>query len=96
VQGAFNIGAMIGGSIQRQLGWRPSGAIPPTSGRILAVADYLSRKAHAEGKKPLTVRDVLTGMIKAHEIQGVTAIENSYNASASIMCCWCESPRRPS
>jgi 2-methylcitrate dehydratase len=33
----------------------------------------------AEGRKPLNVRDVLTGMIKAHEIQGVTAIENSYN-----------------
>jgi 2-methylcitrate dehydratase len=43
------------------------------------VADYLSRKAAAEGRKPLTVRDLLTAMIKAHEIQGVLALENSFN-----------------
>src|ERR1700755_1582100 len=43
-------------------------------GGILAVADYLSR-----GGKALKVRDVLTAMIKAHEIQGVLALENSYN-----------------
>src|SRR3984885_4765250 len=48
-------------------GWRPSGG-------ILAVADYLSR-----GGQRVVVRDVLTGMIKAHEIQGVLALENSFN-----------------
>ena len=48
-------------------------------GGILAVADYLSRKARAEGGEPLLMRDVLTAMIKAHEVQGVLALENSYN-----------------
>jgi 2-methylcitrate dehydratase len=48
-------------------------------GGILAVADYLSRTRQAEGKAPLTIRDVLTAMIKAHEIQGVLALENSFN-----------------
>jgi 2-methylcitrate dehydratase len=43
-------------------------------GAILAIADYLSRSG-----KPLKVRDVLTAMIKAHEIQGVLALENSFN-----------------
>ncbi len=48
-------------------------------GGILMVADWLSRNAVATGKPPLTVRDVLTAMIKAHEIQGVIALENSFN-----------------
>jgi 2-methylcitrate dehydratase len=48
-------------------------------GGILSLADYLSRKAKMEGAKPLTVRDVLTAMVKAHEIQGVLALENSFN-----------------
>ncbi|MFN3164819.1 MAG: bifunctional 2-methylcitrate dehydratase/aconitate hydratase, partial [Pseudohongiellaceae bacterium] len=48
-------------------------------GAILATADYLSRTAVARGAPPLTMRDVLTAMIKAHEIQGVLALENSYN-----------------
>src|SRR6202023_308867 len=48
-------------------------------GGILAVADYLARKAIMEGKTPPTVRDVLTGMIKAHEVQGVLALGNSFN-----------------
>lgn len=48
-------------------------------GGILAVADYLSQKNVAAGKSPLTMRDVLTAMIKAHEIQGVLALENSFN-----------------
>jgi len=48
-------------------------------GGILAVADYVSRCRVAEGKKPLAMRDVLTAMIKAHEIQGVLALENSFN-----------------
>ncbi|WP_267220432.1 bifunctional 2-methylcitrate dehydratase/aconitate hydratase [Dyella silvae] len=48
-------------------------------GSILAVADYLSRKAEREGGTPLTVRDVLTWAIKAHEIQGCYALKNSFN-----------------
>ena len=48
-------------------------------GGILAVADHLSQKRVAEGKAPLTMRDVLEAMIMAHEIQGVLALENSFN-----------------
>ena len=80
VQGAFNIGALI-----RWLDFNDTwlaaewGHPSDNLGGILAVADYLSRKAVAEGNAPLTVRDVLTGMIKAHEIQGVLALDNSFN-----------------
>jgi len=80
VQAAFNIGAMI-----RWLDFNDTwlaaewGHPSDNLGGILAVADYLSRKNVAQGQKALTVRDVLTAMIKAHEIQGVTAIENSFN-----------------
>jgi 2-methylcitrate dehydratase len=48
-------------------------------GGILAVADWLSRTAVAVGRVPLTMRAVLTAMIKAHEIQGILALENSFN-----------------
>lgn len=48
-------------------------------GGILAVADHLSQKRVAEGKSPLTMRDVLESMIMAHEIQGILALENSFN-----------------
>ncbi|MBD8872582.1 bifunctional 2-methylcitrate dehydratase/aconitate hydratase [Rhodanobacter sp. DHB23] len=48
-------------------------------GAILAVADWLDRKAGREGGKPLTVRDVLGHAIKAHEIQGCYALKNSFN-----------------
>ena len=48
-------------------------------GAILAVADWLARTNVANGKAPLTVKDVLTAAIKAHEIQGNIAIENSFN-----------------
>ena len=80
VQAAFNIGAMI-----RWLDFNDTwlaaewGHPSDNLGGILSVADYLARKAVMEGKNPLTVRDVLTGMIKAHEIQGVLALENSFN-----------------
>ena len=80
VQGAFSIGAMI-----RWLDFNDTwlaaewGHPSDNLGGILAVADYLSRKRVMEGEKPLTVRDVLTAMIKAHEIQGVLALENSFN-----------------
>src|SRR5689334_4383646 len=80
VQGAFNIGAMV-----RWLDFNDTwlaaewGHPSDNLGGILAVADYLARKSVMEGEKPLTVRDVLTAMIKAHEIQGVLALENSFN-----------------
>lgn len=80
VQAAFNIGAMI-----RWLDFNDTwlaaewGHPSDSLGGILAVADYLARKAVMEGRTPPTVRDVLTGMIKAHEIQGVLALENSFN-----------------
>lgn len=48
-------------------------------GAILAVADYLSRTRIASGKAPLQMKEVLTAMVKAHEIQGVLALENSFN-----------------
>ncbi len=80
VQAAFNIGAMI-----RWLDFNDTwlaaewGHPSDNLGGILATADWLSRTAVAAGKKPLMVRDVLTAMIKAHEIQGVIALENSFN-----------------
>jgi 2-methylcitrate dehydratase len=80
VMAAFNIGCMI-----RWLDFNDTwlaaewGHPSDNLGGILAMADYLSRQAVASGKKPLLVRDVLTGMIKAHEIQGVIALENSFN-----------------
>jgi 2-methylcitrate dehydratase len=48
-------------------------------GGILAVADFISQQRLAKGREPLVMRDVLTGMIKAHEIQGCLALENSFN-----------------
>jgi 2-methylcitrate dehydratase len=48
-------------------------------GGILAVADWLSRVALADGKAPVTMRDVLVAMVQAHEIQGCLALENSFN-----------------
>ena len=72
VQAAFNIGAMI-----RWLDFNDTwlaaewGHPSDNLGGILATADWLSRNAVAAGKPPLTMRDVLTAMIKAHEIQGV-------------------------
>jgi 2-methylcitrate dehydratase len=80
VQAAFNLGAMI-----RWLDFNDTwlaaewGHPSDNLGGILMTADWLSRTAVAAGKAPLTVRDVLTGMIKAHEIQGVIALENSFN-----------------
>jgi 2-methylcitrate dehydratase len=80
VQAAFNIGAMI-----RWLDFNDTwlaaewGHPSDNLGGILAVADYLSRRNAAQGSRPLVVKDVLTAMIKAHEIQGVTALENSFN-----------------
>jgi 2-methylcitrate dehydratase len=80
VQAAFNIGAMI-----RWLDFNDTwlaaewGHPSDNLGGILATADYLSRQARKDGRKPLVMRDVLAAMIKAHEIQGVIALENSFN-----------------
>ncbi len=80
VQAAFNIGAMI-----RWLDFNDTwlaaewGHPSDNLGGILATADWLSRAALAEGRAPLTMHDVLTAMIKAHEIQGCIALENSFN-----------------
>ena len=76
VQGAFNIGTAI-----RWLDFNDTwlaaewGHPSDNLGAILAVADWLNR---TEGKR-LTVKDILTAMIKAHEIQGCLALENSFN-----------------
>ena len=48
-------------------------------GGILATADYLSRRRVALGQAPLTMREILTAMIKAYEIQGVLALDNAFN-----------------
>ena len=80
VQAAFNIGAMI-----RWLDFNDTwlaaewGHPSDNLGGILATADWLSRTAIAEGKPPLRMKRVLTAMIKAHEIQGCIALENSFN-----------------
>jgi 2-methylcitrate dehydratase len=76
IQAAFNIGTMI-----RWLDYNDTwlaqewGHPSDNLGGILAVADYLSRK----NKSPLRMKDVFTAMIKAYEIQGVLALENSFN-----------------
>src|SRR5271157_3797505 len=80
VQAAFNIGAMI-----RWLDFNDAwlaaewGHPSDNLGGILSTADWLSRSALAGGRSPLVMRDVLTAMIKAHEIQGCIALENSFN-----------------
>jgi 2-methylcitrate dehydratase len=77
VQAAFNIGAMI-----RWLDFNDTwlaaewGHPSDNLGGILATADWISRNSL---NKPLVMREVLTAMIKAHEIQGVLALENSFN-----------------
>jgi len=80
VQAAFNIGAMI-----RWLDFNDTwlaaewGHPSDNLGGILAVGDWLSRTAVAAGEPPLLMKQVLTAMIKAHEIQGCIALENSFN-----------------
>jgi 2-methylcitrate dehydratase len=80
VTAAFNIGTQI-----RWLDFNDTwlaaewGHPSDNLGAILAVADYASRRRVAAGDPPLTVGDVLTAMIKAHEIQGVLALDHSFN-----------------
>ena len=80
VQAAFNIGTMI-----RWLDFNDTwlaaewGHPSDNLGGILAVADWCARNAEASGRTLPTMRSVLTAMIKAHEIQGCLALENSFN-----------------
>ncbi len=80
VMAAFNIGAMV-----RWLDFNDTwlaaewGHPSDNLGGILAVADYLSRQNVKAGKPPLTMGEVLAAMVKAHEIQGVIALENGFN-----------------
>src|SRR5450755_1317782 len=78
INAAFNIGTMI-----RWLDFNDTwlaaewGHPSDNLGGILAVADYLSRQALMQGRASPTVADVLTAMVRAHEIQGVLALTNS-------------------
>lgn len=80
VQAAFNIGAII-----RWLDFNDTwlaaewGHPSDNLGGILATADWLSRTKIANGEEPLKAKAVLESMIMAHEIQGVLALENSFN-----------------
>lgn len=80
IQAAFNIGAMV-----RWLDFNDTwlaaewGHPSDNLGGILAVADWISRNRVAEGKEPLIMQEVLEAMVMAHEIQGVLALENSFN-----------------
>ena len=80
VQAAFNIGTLV-----RWLDFNDTwlaaewGHPSDNLGAILATADYQNRKLLAADKAPLLMRDILTAMIKAYEIQGVLALENSFN-----------------
>jgi len=80
VQAAFNIGTMVRW-LDFNATWLAAEWGHPSDnlGGILAVADWMSRIGAAEGKPPLTMQQVLTAMIKAHEIQGCIALENSFN-----------------
>jgi len=81
VTAAFNIGTMI-----RWLDFNDTwlaaewGHPSDNLGGILAVADYVSRQARMNGENISTMKDVLTAMIKAHEIQGILALKNSFNS----------------
>lgn len=80
IQAAFNIGTMV-----RWLDFNDTwlaaewGHPSDNIGAILAVADYISRENERAGKPSLSMQEVLTAMIKAHEIQGCMALENSFN-----------------
>jgi len=80
VHGAFNIGVLV-----RYLDFNDTwlaaewGHPSDNLGAILAVADYIARSDVAEGLDALSVREILVAMVKAHEIQGVLALKNSFN-----------------
>lgn len=76
IQASFNFGAMV-----RWLDFNDTwlaaewGHPSDNLGSILMVADYLNRSQQSQ----LTLSDILQAMIKAHEIQGVLALKNSFN-----------------
>ncbi|MFX0209593.1 MAG: bifunctional 2-methylcitrate dehydratase/aconitate hydratase [Candidatus Hodarchaeota archaeon] len=80
ITAAFNIGVLI-----RWLDYNDTwlaaewGHPSDNLGAILSLADHISRKNIANGLEPLIMRDVFSCMIKAYEIQGVMALENSFN-----------------
>ncbi|HEY5719942.1 MAG TPA: 2-methylcitrate dehydratase, partial [Gammaproteobacteria bacterium] len=80
VKAAFDLGAMV-----RWLDFNDTwlaaewGHPSDNLGGILMLADHLSRRAVAAGRAPFSMHDVLTWMIKAHEIQGVLALQNGFN-----------------
>ncbi|WP_181347215.1 bifunctional 2-methylcitrate dehydratase/aconitate hydratase [Thalassobacillus sp. CUG 92003] len=80
VQAAFNIGTMVRWLDYNDCWLAQEWGHPSDNlGGILAVADYVSRRNKQEGKPPLYMKDVLEAAIKAHEIQGVLALDNSLN-----------------
>jgi 2-methylcitrate dehydratase len=100
IQAAFNIGTMV-----RWLDFNDTwlaaewGHPSDNLGGILAVADWISRTRLAAGKQPLSMKTVLEAMIKAHEIQGIMALENAFNrvgldhvvlvkAASAAVCAW--------
>lgn len=80
VNAAFNLGTMI-----RWLDFNDTwlaaewGHPSDNIGGLLSVADFISRKSIAEKKAPMTVKELLSYIVKAHEIQGVIALQNSFN-----------------
>ena len=80
VKGAFDIGCIV-----RWLDYNDTwlaaewGHPSDNLGAILSICDFISQKNVSEGKESLTMRTVLESMIMAHEIQGVLALENSFN-----------------
>ncbi|CAM2805542.1 2-methylcitrate dehydratase [Helicobacter felis] len=80
VRAAFNVGCMV-----RWLDFNDTwlakewGHPSDNLGAIWALGDYLSRLHRTQGKIPLKVKNILTAMIKAHEIQGVLALGNCFN-----------------
>jgi 2-methylcitrate dehydratase len=78
IKAAFDMGTMI-----RWLDYNDTwlakewGHPSDNLGAILAVMDFVSRRP--EYNKTYTVQDVLDAMIRAYEIQGVLALENSFN-----------------
>ncbi len=81
VTAAFNLACMVRWTDFNDTWLAAEGGHPSDNvGAILAAADYVSRANVAAGKKPLTMREVLTAVIKAYEIQGVFALENSFHS----------------
>jgi 2-methylcitrate dehydratase len=77
---AFNIGALVRWLDFNDTWLAPEWGHPSDNlGGILAVSDWISRTREQAGKKPISMREVLVAMIKAYEIQGVLALENSFN-----------------